>query len=199
MPNFVHIIRSFFIMGKFWLSLSLFIVSFFSISAYRKGTPTSSIHQFKTTTLEGQPFDLSSLKGKKILIVNTASKCGFTPQFKQLEELYVKYKDKNFVIIGFPCNQFAHQDPGSSSEIKEFCTRNYGVTFPMMEKTHVKGSEISDIYSWLTSKEKNGVESSSVKWNFQKYMIDENGFLVGHVGSAKSPDSEKIVNWIEGK
>ncbi len=186
-------------MGRYGITLWLVVVSFFSIFAYKKGTPSSSVYQFKAKTIDGEILDLASLKGKKILIVNTASKCGFTPQFKQLEELYQKYKDKNFVIIGFPCNQFAHQDPGSSSEIKEFCTRNYGVSFPMMEKIHVKGDSISDIYAWLTSKKKNGVESSSVKWNFQKYMIDENGFLVGHVGSVKKPDCSEIVNWIEGK
>lgn len=165
----------------------------------RKGKPTSSIHQFKATKLEGEEFDFSTLKGKKILIVNTASKCGFTPQYKELEELYQKYKDKNFVIVGFPCNQFGKQEPGSSEEIKEFCTRNYGVTFPMMEKVNVKGDSISPIYKWLTYKSENGVESSSVKWNFQKYLIDENGFLVGNVSSMKSPNCKKIIRWIEGK
>ncbi len=164
-----------------------------------KGTPTSAIYSFKVNTIDGKEFDFSSLKGKKILIVNTASKCGFTPQFEQLEALYEKYKDKNFAIVGFPCNQFGNQDPGSGSDIKTFCTKNYGVTFPMMEKIDVKGDHAADIYKWLTSKEKNGVENSSVKWNFQKYMIDENGFLVDHVASFKSPDCKKIVNWIEGK
>jgi glutathione peroxidase len=165
----------------------------------RKGSPTSSIHQFKVKSIEGEELNLSSLKGKKILIVNTASKCGFTPQYKELELLYEKYKNNNFTIIGFPCNQFGNQEPGSSSDIKSFCTQNYGVTFPMMEKVNVKGDSVSDIYKWLTSKSENGVESSSVKWNFQKYMIDENGFLVGHVNSFKSPNCSKIVNWIEGK
>ncbi len=164
-----------------------------------KGSPTSSLHQFKAKTIDGELFDFASLKGKKILIVNTASKCGFTPQYKGLEELYKKYKDKNLMIVGFPCNQFGNQEPGSSSDIKSFCAKNYGVTFLMMEKVNVKGDSICDIYKWLTSKEKNGVESSSVKWNFQKYMIDENGFLVDHVSSLKSPDCAKIVNWIEGK
>ncbi len=165
----------------------------------KKGKPTSSIHQFKTKTIDGELFDFSLLKGKKILIVNTASKCGFTPQFKELEELFVKYKDKKFVVIGFPCNQFGEQDPGTGSEIKEFCTKNYGVSFLMMEKVNVKGDSISEIYKWLTSKDKNGVMSSSVKWNFQKYMIDENGFLVDYVLSFKSPNCKKIVSWIERK
>jgi glutathione peroxidase len=177
------------------ISLAVILYAFIG----RKGTPTSSIHQFSTKNIDGEEVSLSSFKGKKILIVNTASKCGFTPQYKNLEALYEKYKDKNFVIVGFPCNQFGNQEPGSSSDIKSFCTRNYGVTFPMMEKVDVKGDSICEIYKWLTSKEKNGVESSSVKWNFQKYMIDENGFLVGNVNSLKSPTCDKIVNWIEGK
>ncbi|MGZ5192047.1 MAG: glutathione peroxidase [Flavisolibacter sp.] len=166
---------------------------------FKKPAIKTSLHQFKATTLEGDILDFSTLKGKKILIVNTASKCGFTPQYKELEELYEKYKDKNFVIVGFPCNQFGKQEPGSSQEIKEFCSRNYGVTFPMMEKVNVKGDSISPIYKWLTSKSENGVESSSVKWNFQKYLVDENGFLVGNISSLKSPNTSKIINWIEGK
>jgi glutathione peroxidase len=174
---------------------SSLIFSFFK----KKGTPSSSIHSFKVNAIDGQAFDLSSLKGKKILVVNTASKCGFTPQFEALQALYEKYKDKNFIIIGFPCNQFGNQDPGTGDEIKAFCTKNYGVTFPMMEKIDVKGEHAAEIYKWLTSGEKNGVESSSVKWNFQKYMIDENGYLVDHVPSYKKPNCSKIVNWIEGK
>ena len=177
------------------ISCSFVFSSFFK----KKGTPTSSIHTFRVNTLEGQEFDFSALKGKKILVVNTASKCGFTPQFEQLQALYEKYKDKNFVVVGFPCNQFASQDPGTSEEIKTFCTRNYGVSFPMMEKVDVKGDSAAPVYKWLTSKTLNGVESSSVKWNFQKYLIDENGFLVGHVASYKKPDCKRIVDWIEGK
>lgn len=179
----------------FLISLVIILYAFVG----RKGSPTSSLHQFKTKTIDGDILDFSSLKGKKILIVNTASKCGFTPQYKDLEVLYKKYKDKNFMIIGFPCNQFGHQEPGNSADIKSFCAQNYGVTFPMMEKVNVKGDSICEIYKWLTTKMMNGVESSSVKWNFQKYMIDENGFLVGHVNSLKSPNCSKIVNWIEGK
>ena len=176
------------------LSLTyIMIASFFS----KKGNPISSIHQFKAKTIDGEWLDFSSLKGKKILIVNTASKCGFTPQYKQLEELYKTYKDKNFVIVGFPSNQFGGQEPGSNSDIKDFCTNNYGVTFIMMEKINVKGDSISDLYKWLTSKELNGVESSSVKWNFQKYMIDENGFYVDYVSSFKKPNCSKIINWIK--
>jgi len=162
-----------------------------------KGKPKSSIHQFSYKTINGEVFDFNSLKGKKILIVNTASKCGFTPQYKELEELYELYKSKNFVIIGFPCNQFGSQDPGTSSDIKDFCTKNYGVTFLLMEKINVKGDSIHPIYKWLTSKFENGVMNSSVKWNFQKYLIDENGFLVNYYYSFKSPKSKQIIKWIE--
>lgn len=185
---------------KFLILGSLVILSISLCAFYfKKGKPTSSIHQFKVKTLEGLDFDMASLKGKKVLIVNTASKCGFTPQYKDLEALYQQYKDKNFTIIGFPCNQFGAQEPGSSSEIHDFCTKNYGVTFLMMEKVNVKGDSICDIYKWLTNKSQNGVMSSSVKWNFQKYMIDENGFLVDYVLSFKSPLNSKITKWIEGK
>lgn len=177
-------------------SIFLLILVFYR---FKKPATKTSIHQFKAKTIDGNVLDFSSLKGKKILVVNTASKCGFTPQYKELEALFEKYKDKNLVIIGFPCNQFGEQEPGTSGDIKEFCTRNYGVTFTMMEKVDVKGDSISEIYSWLTSKAKNGVKSSSVKWNFQKYMIDENGFLVDYVLSFKSPNCSKIVKWIERK
>lgn len=177
-------------------SILLLIIVFYR---FKRPVNKTSIHQFKAKTITGDLLDFSSLKGKKILIVNTASKCGFTPQFKELEALFEKYKDKNFAIIGFPCNQFGGQEPGTSIDIRDFCTRNYGVTFTMMEKVDVKGDRISEIYSWLTNKSKNGVKSSSVKWNFQKYMIDENGFLVDYVLPFKSPNSSKIVNWIEGK
>ncbi len=157
---------------------------------------TKSIYQFKVKTLEGQDFDFASLKGKKIMVVNTASECGFTPQYKGLEELYQKYKDKNFVIIGFPCNDFGGQEPGSATEIRGFCTKNYGVTFPLMEKVSVV---TAPIYLWLKNKDQNGVESSKVSWNFNKYLIDENGHLVKHLGSMTKPDSEEITKWIEGK
>lgn len=183
----------------FYILIPLAIMaSFFSFNTNKKTNPTS-IHQFKATTIDGEVFDFSTLKGKKVLIVNTASKCGFTPQYEDLEKLYKEYKDKNFVIIGFPCNQFGEQEPGNSSEIKEFCTKNYGVTFPMMEKVNVKGDSISPVYAWLTNKELNGVENSSVKWNFQKYMIDENGYLIGNVSSLKKPYTKEIIKWLDKK
>lgn len=158
-----------------------------------------TIYDYKAKTLDGKDFSFADLKGKKILVVNTASKCGYTPQYEDLEKLYNDYKDKNFVIVGFPANNFMHQEPGSNSEIKEFCTKNYGVTFPMMEKISVKGDDMDPIYHFLTEKAKNGKMDSSVKWNFQKYMIDENGTLVDMVPPNEKPNCDKIVNWINGK
>lgn len=156
----------------------------------------TSFYDLKAKTIEGNDFDFSSLKGKKVLIVNTASKCGYTPQYQDLEKLFQAYKDKNFVIIGFPANNFMHQEPGTNADIKEFCTKNYGVTFQIMEKVSVKGDDIDPVYQWLTQKEKNGKMDSEVKWNFQKYMIDEKGNLVDVAYSKEKPMDDKIVNWI---
>ena len=156
-----------------------------------------SFHDFTVKDIEGNDFNFSSLKGKKVLVVNTASKCGNTPQYKQLQSLFEKYGGNDFVIIGFPANNFGKQEPGTNSEILEFCERNYGVTFPMMSKISVKGDDIHPLYQWLTEKEKNGVLDSSVKWNFQKYLVDENGKLVEMVAPKVKPDNEKILKWIK--
>jgi len=158
----------------------------------------SGFYSFTVEDINGNPFHLSDLKGKKVLVVNTASKCGFTPQYEQLEKLYETYGSSNFVIIGFPANNFANQEPGSNAEIEEFCQKNYGVTFPMMAKISVKGDDIAPLYQWLTEKSKNGKMDSSVGWNFQKYLIDEKGQLVDMVETKIKPDDEKIVNWIKG-
>ena len=156
---------------------------------------TGSFYDFKVKTLEGEDFDLSSLKGKKVMVVNVASKCGFTPQYKDLEAMYRKYEGE-LVIIGFPANNFARQEPGTAAEIREFCSQNYGVTFPMMEKISVKGDDMHPLYQWLTSKAKNGLMDSDVKWNFQKYLIDENGKLVDVLYSKEKPESEKSMKWL---
>jgi glutathione peroxidase len=158
-----------------------------------------NIYSYKVTTLEGKEFDLASLKGKKVMIVNTASKCGYTPQYADLEKLYEKYRNDNFVIIGFPANNFGAQEPGSNSEIAEFCKKNYGVTFPMMEKISVKGDDMHPLYKFLTQKELNGKEDSKVKWNFQKYLINEDGTLHTTLGSEVEPMDEKIITWITKK
>jgi glutathione peroxidase len=156
-----------------------------------------SLHQFKVTDLSGNIFDFSTLKGKKIMLVNTASKCGLTPQYKQLQELYSQFKDKNFVIVGFPANNFGKQEPGTNKEISEFCTLNYGVTFPMMAKISVKGDDMHAVYQFLTQKAKNGLEDSSVAWNFQKYLLDEDGYLVKVISPKTTPNNADIIKWIK--
>jgi len=155
----------------------------------------SGFYDFKVKTLEGEDFNLASLKGKKVMVVNTASKCGYTPQYKDLEEIYMQYEGK-LVIIGFPANNFLNQEPGSALEIRQFCTDKYSVTFPLMEKISVKGKDMHPLYKWLTSKELNGVMDSEVKWNFQKYLIDENGKLVDVLYSKEKPGSEKVIAWL---
>lgn len=156
-----------------------------------------SFYDFTVKTIEGEDFPLSQLKGKKVLVVNTASKCGYTPQYEDLEKLYQKYGGDKFTIIGFPANNFMSQEPGTNAEIKEFCSSKYNVTFPMMSKISVKGDDIAPLYSWLTQKSENGVIDAPVKWNFQKFMIDENGNLVGMAKPGDQPFSEEIVKFIE--
>ena len=156
-----------------------------------------SFYDFKVKDIDGKDFDLSTLKGKKVLVVNTASKCGNTPQYAQLEELYKKYGDKKFVIIGFPANNFLWQEPGTNAEIATFCQSKYGVTFPMMGKISVKGKDMHPIYQFLTQKKLNGVLDSKVEWNFQKYLINEKGELEQVYMSGVKPNDEKITNWIE--
>ena len=158
---------------------------------------TEDIYQFKMTDLYGKDFNFSSLKGKKIMVVNTASKCGYTPQYKDLEKLYKTYKDQGFVIVGFPANNFGKQEPGTDTEIAEFCEQNYGVSFPMMTKTSVKGDDMNPVYKFLTQKSKNGFEDSEVAWNFQKYLIDEKGHVVKMYRSKVLPTDDAIVKWIE--
>ena len=155
-----------------------------------------TIYQFKVKDLSGNEFDFASLKGKKILVVNTASKCGLTPQYKDLEAIYEKYKSKNFVIVGFPANNFASQEPGTDKEISSFCQLNYGVTFPMMSKVSVKGSDMCEVYKFLTQKAKNGIQDSDVEWNFQKYLINEKGELEKVIAPRVLPTDVTVVDWI---
>jgi glutathione peroxidase len=158
---------------------------------------SASIYQFKVKDINGKTFDFAVLKGKKIMVVNTASKCGLTPQYEELEALYTKYKSKNFVIVGFPANDFMSQEPGSDQEIAQFCKLNYGVSFPMMSKISVKGKEMHPVYEFLTQKAKNGKEDSKVEWNFQKYLIDENGHLAKVISPRVLPNDPSIIAWIE--
>ena len=154
-------------------------------------------YQFKVTDLYGSKLDFSTLKGKKLMVVNTASECGLTPQYEDLQKLYDQYKDKDFVIVGFPANNFGGQEPGSDAQIAAFCKENYGVTFPMMSKISVKGSDMHEVYKFLTEKSKNGLQDSEVAWNFQKYLIDGNGELAMVIEPRTLPTDESIVSWIE--
>lgn len=174
------------------------IISLFSINktmAQVEQTKSPSIYNesIKIKNLEGDDIKLESFKGKKILFVNVASECGFTPQYKGLQELHSKYKDK-LIVIGVPCNQFGGQEPGTAEEIKSFCQKNYGVEFLITEKIEVKGSNQHPLYQWLTSIEKNGIKKSTVKWNFQKYLVDEDGKLIDVFYSTTKPLSDKIIS-----
>ena len=155
------------------------------------------IYNFKVTAIDGSDFNFSDLKGKKIMIVNTASKCGLTPQYKDLEQIYTTYKDKDFVIVGFPANNFMSQEPGTNEDIAEFCERNYGVSFPMMEKISVKGDDMHPLYKYLTSKELNGNSESEVAWNFQKYLVNKEGYLEKVIGPRTVPTDPEVIAWIE--
>jgi glutathione peroxidase len=156
-----------------------------------------SIYSFTVKDIDGKEFPLQQLEGKKVMIVNVASKCGLTPQYEALEEIYKKYGGDDFVIIGFPANNFKEQEPGTNEEIKEFCSLNYGVTFPIMDKISVKGDDIHPLYKWLTSKDLNGSFNSEVKWNFQKFLINEEGKIDHVINPWVKPDNKKIVKWIE--
>ena len=158
----------------------------------------SSFYNFKVETLDGETFDFSDLKGKRVLIVNTASKCGFTPQYEGLQKLYEQYGGEDFTVIGFPSNSF-FQEKGEDEKIAEFCEKNYGVSFPMMSKIKVKGSGKHPVYDWLTKKDLNGVKNASVSWNFNKFLVDEDGNWVAHYGSRTKPMDEEILAFAKGE
>ena len=157
---------------------------------------SNSIYDIKINDITGEPIKLSDFKDKYVLFVNVASKCGFTDQYKDMQELHEKYKSK-LVIIGLPCNQFNNQEPGEESEISQFCQVNYGVTFLLTEKIEVKGNTQHPIYKWLTDKNLNGVKSSTVRWNFQKYLLDPSGNLIDYWYSTTNPLSKKIIQHIQ--
>lgn len=180
------------------LLLFITIVSFINLGiCQNKNVMDQTIYQFKVKDIEGNSFNFQNLRGKKIMIVNTASKCGLTGQYKALQKLYDRYKDSGFVIVGFPANDFLWQEPGSNREIAAFCEKNYGVTFPMMSKIKVKGSEMHPLYQFLTQVRKNGQKSSTVSWNFQKYLIGIDGQLSKIIPPRISPLSEEVINWVE--
>lgn len=182
--------------------LVLAAVAVISIAAAKKRAPSrqpaalpakGSAYDFKLRTIDGEEISLAKFKGKKLLLVNVASQCGYTPQYKNLEALSKQYGDK-LVVIGFPANNFGAQEPGSNSEIKAFCTKNYGVSFPMMEKISVKGSDMHPLYKWLSTKDANGVSGDAPNWNFCKYLVDEKGNLVKFFPSKTDPLSADITS-----
>ena len=172
------------------------LLSIMTLTLNSQTSVDNSIHQFKVADIYGNIFDFSQLKGKKVMIVNTASKCGLTYQYEALQKLYSQYKDLNFVIVGFPSNDFLWQEPGSNDEIIDFCEQNYGVTFPMMSKISVKGTKKHPIYQFLTQKSKNNYKDSRVTWNFQKYLVNKQGRVEKIISPRTRPDSEEIVSWI---
>lgn len=172
--------------------ITLLIMTLFSFSSIAQ----ESIYNITINDINEKPINLSKFKGKYLLFVNVASDCGFTPQYKDLEILHQKHK-KNLVVIGLPCNQFGGQEPGSTKEILEFCSRNYKVNFLLTEKIEVKGKGQHKLYYWLTNKKSNGKYNSSVKWNFQKYLVSPKGELINHFYSMTSPMSPKITSILE--
>jgi|TARA_B110000305_G_scaffold81185_1_gene91360 glutathione peroxidase len=152
-----------------------------------------SFYELDLKNIDGESINFNSFKGKFVLFVNVASKCGFTPQYKALEELYNEFKDK-LIVVGVPCNQFGGQEPKDESEIKEFCSTNYGVSFLLTEKIDVRGGNKHPLYQWLTQKDKNGISNSNVKWNFQKYLVSDSGELINYFYSTTSPKSSKITS-----
>lgn len=192
-----------------WLALPVFACSLLGMSgvdlldepSVTESVSTNTmktLHDFSIETLDGKTFDFSSLKGKKVLLVNTVSECGLTPQYAQLQELYDEFGRGNFQVIGFPSNDFAGQEPGTNDEIATFCEKNYGVTFPMMTKIKVKGDDKHPIYQWLTSKDLNGVGDYEVQWNFHKFLVDEDGKLIKDITPQTAPIDPEIIDWING-
>lgn len=174
----------------------LFIIMLSLFGFSKNKAQAKSIHSFKVEALDGSTIDFSKFKGKKILVVNTASECGFTPQYADLEKLYETYINK-LVIVGFPANNFGGQEPGANHEIATFCQKNYGVTFPMAAKISVKGGDIAPIYKFLTQKKENGVKDTEVKWNFTKILLDEKGHILDSFESKITPMSENITNYLK--
>lgn len=167
-------------------------------TAYTPSESNTDFYSLSCKTIEGNDYDFNQLKGKRVLIINTASECGFTPQYKGLQKLHEQYGE-SLTIIGFPCNDFGNQESGSSEEINSFCSKNYGVSFQMMEKVSIKGDAPHPVYVWLLNKSENGVTDHTVRWNFHKFLIDEDGSLVGSYKSGVKPTDNQIISFASGK
>jgi len=172
------------------------VLLLFMAAGYVSAQQSKSFYDYQLKDINGKTYKMSDLKGKKVLIVNTATQCTLTPQFSALEQLYKENKGK-LVVIAVPSNDFGNKEPGSDKEIKNYVEKHYDVTFPLMAKTSVKGDNENPLYKWLTEKSLNGVMDTKVAWNYQKYMIDENGKLVGVVDPKDSPGSDKIIEWLK--
>ncbi|HSU52003.1 MAG TPA: glutathione peroxidase [Segetibacter sp.] len=186
-------------MKSFTLAVALLIVCSSSTFKYDKMETTvypKTIHEFKVPSIEGGIIDFKKFQGKKILVVNTASECGFTPQYEGLEKLYKTHKDK-LVIVGFPANNFGQQEPGTNEEIQQFCKVRYGVTFPLATKVDVVGNKAHPLFKWLTSKNENGVLDAKIEWNFTKFLLDENGKLLASFESKVTPESPEILKYLK--
>ncbi len=177
--------------------MKIFILSIMLTSVISGYSQTKTFYDFSAIDIDGKEVNMAQFKGKKVLVVNVASECGNTPQYEKLQSMQRKYGEDRFVVIAFPANNFGEQEPGSNQDIKSFCTTHYHVTFPMMSKISVKGDDIDPLYIWLTTKNENGVMDAPVTWNFQKFMINEDGSLEGMVKPGVDPDCEKIIKWIE--
>lgn len=162
-------------------------IATFSLLNAEEESMNKSIYDFTVTTIDGEEISMEQYKGKTLLIVNVASKCGFTPQYEGLQDIYEKYKDKDFLVLGFPCNQFGSQEPGTEEDIKEFCTTNFSVTFPMFSKIEVNGDEAHPMYKFLKDKAPGALGTKAIKWNFTKFLIDKEGNIVDRYGSSKEP------------
>lgn len=184
-------------MIRTYLANMKYLILFITLLIYvQLNAQYKNLHQFSATTIEGEIFNFSTLKGKKVIIVNTASECALTPQFKKLQELYEEYGGDDFELIGFPCNDFGKQDPGSNKEISDFCTEKYEVTFQMMEKISIKGDDPHPIYNWLSNSNENGTLDAKVTWNFQKFMIDKDGEVVDFIAPIKSVQNKRVIEWL---
>jgi len=178
-------------MKIFWILIFCLFSGLINTSAQEK-----AFYDFRVKTIDGDNYDLSTLKGKMVMVVNTASKCSLAPQFRKLQSLFEEYGGDDFVILAFPSNDFFNREPGSNQKIKKRVNEKYGITFPLMDKVSVKGKNIHPLYAWLTDSKRNGRVHAPVKWNFQKFLIDREGHVVDFIPPATRPDCQRVIDWL---